>query len=75
MFPLLIVIIPSLSNDEEIFEDMDEEDMVNFHCMVIACNLHNFFTLHEIVERIRQSHHVDPRVDVQKVFGHIFSKL
>jgi hypothetical protein len=65
------VIISPLSNDEEIFEDMDKDDMVIFHCMVIACNLHNFFTSHEIVERIGQIPFVDPRVDVQKALATI----
>lgn len=77
------VIISPLSNDEELFEDMDEEeeDMVIFHCMVIACNLHNFFTSHEIVERIGQSHLWDPRVDVQNALAtmqstpHLFKTL
>jgi hypothetical protein len=54
-FPQLKAMFP-LSNDEEIFEAMDEEDMVIFYCMVIACNLHNSFTSHEIAKRIRQSH-------------------
>jgi hypothetical protein len=75
------VIISPLSNDEELFEDMDEEDLVTFHCMVIACNLHNFFTSHEIAERIVQSHLWDPRVDVQKALAtmqstpHLFNTL
>ncbi len=55
------VIISPLSNDEELFEDMDKEDLVIFHCMVIACNLHNFFTSHEIAERIGQIPFVGPK--------------
>jgi len=31
-----------ISNDEEILEDMDEEDMAIFHCMVVLCNSHEF---------------------------------
>jgi hypothetical protein len=42
----------SVSNDEEILEDMDEEDMAIFHCMVDPCNSHEFFTSHEIEEGV-----------------------
>lgn len=64
------VIISPLSNDEELFEDMDEEDLVIFHCMVIACNLHNFFTSHEIAERIGQIPFVGPKSWCSKSFGY-----
>jgi len=37
-----------MSSDEEILEDMDQEDMVIFHCMVIVSNSHDFFNSHEI---------------------------
>jgi len=37
--------------------------MAIFHCMVIACDSHNFFTSHEIEEGAGQS--VDARVGVQ----------
>jgi hypothetical protein len=39
---------------------MDEEDMAAFDCMTVACNSHNFFTLHEIGESARQF--MNPRV-------------
>jgi hypothetical protein len=42
----------STSNDEEILEDMDNEDMAIFHCMVVPCNSHEFFTSHEIEEGV-----------------------
>jgi len=42
---------------------MDEDNMAIFHCMVIACDSHNFFTSHEIEEGAGQS--VDARVGVQ----------
>ncbi len=38
----------STSNDEQILENMDEDDLTIFHCMAIACDSHNFFTSHEI---------------------------
>jgi hypothetical protein len=31
------------SNDEEILNDMDQKDMVNFHCITIVCNSHVCF--------------------------------
>jgi hypothetical protein len=52
----------STLTDEQILENMDEDDMAIFYCMVIACNSHIFFTSHEIEEGARQS--VDARVDV-----------
>ncbi len=33
---------PSTSSDEEILEDMDQEDIVIFHCMVIVSKSHDF---------------------------------
>jgi hypothetical protein len=36
----------STSSDEEVLEDMDNEDMAIFHCMVVPCNSHEFFTFH-----------------------------
>jgi hypothetical protein len=41
-----------ISNDEEILEDMDEEDMAIFHCMTVPCNSYEFFTSHEIEEGV-----------------------
>jgi hypothetical protein len=41
---------------------MDEEDMAIFDYMMVACNSHNFFTLHEIKELAGQF--VSPRVGV-----------
>jgi hypothetical protein len=55
----------TISNGEQILEDMDKEDMAIFHCMVVPCNSHEFFTSHEIEEGVGQS--VDPMVDVQDV--------
>jgi hypothetical protein len=52
----------STSSDEEVLEDMDEEDMVIFHCMAIPYNSHEIFTSHEIEEGPRQS--IDPMVGV-----------
>jgi hypothetical protein len=52
----------STSSDEQILENMDEDDMAIFYCMVIAWNSHIFFTSHEIEDGARQS--VDARVDV-----------
>jgi hypothetical protein len=42
----------STSNDEEILNDMDKENMVIFHCMAIPCNSHEFFTSHKIEEGV-----------------------
>ncbi len=44
---------------------MDEHNMANFHCMVIACDSHNFFTSHEIEEGVRQF--VDAGIGVQDI--------
>jgi hypothetical protein len=55
----------SISNGEEILEDMDKEDMAIFHCMAVPCNSHEFFTSHEIEEGVGQS--VDSTVDVGDV--------
>jgi hypothetical protein len=52
----------SISNGEEILEDMVEEDMVIFHCMAVPCNSHELFSSHEIEEGVGQF--VDPTVDV-----------
>jgi hypothetical protein len=52
----------SISNGEEILEDMDKEDMAIFHSMVVPCNSHEFFTSHEIEEGVGQF--VDPTIDV-----------
>jgi hypothetical protein len=41
---------------------MDEEDMAILDYMMVACNSHNFFTLHEIEELAGQF--VSPRVGV-----------
>jgi trehalose-6-phosphate synthase len=30
-------------NDEEILKDMDQKNMVSFHCMAIVCNSHVCF--------------------------------
>jgi hypothetical protein len=57
----------TISNGEQILEDMDKEDMTIFHCMVVPCNSHEFFTSHEIEEGVGQS--VDPMVDVQDVLS------
>jgi len=57
----------STSSDEEILEDMDEEDMVIFHCIVVPCNSHELFTSCEIEEGVRQS--VNPMVSVQDVLS------
>jgi len=69
----------STSSDEEILEDMDEDNMVIFHCMAIACNSHNFFTSHEIEEGVGQS--MDVRVGVKDILTtmratpHLFKSL
>ncbi len=53
--------------------------MAIFHCMVIACNSHNFFTSHEIEEGAGQS--MDARVGVQDTLTtmqatpHLFKSL
>jgi hypothetical protein len=52
----------SISNDEEILEDMDKEDMTIFHCMVVPCNSDENFTSHEIDEGVGQS--IDPTFGV-----------
>jgi len=58
---------------------MDEDNMAIFHCMVIACDSHNFFTSHEIEEGAGQS--MDARVGVQdtlttmRATPHIFKSL
>jgi hypothetical protein len=57
----------SISNDEEILEDMDKEDMTIFHCMVVPCNSHEFFTSHGIEEGVGQS--VDSMVGVRDVLN------
>ncbi len=48
----------SISSDEEILEDMNEEDMAIFHCRLVVAT----FTLHEIEEGVGQS--MDARVGV-----------
>jgi hypothetical protein len=53
--------------DKEILEDMDKEDMVIFHCMASFYNSHEFFTLDEIEDGVRQS--VDPTVVVLDVLS------
>jgi hypothetical protein len=57
----------STSSDEGILEDMDEEDMVIFHCMAIPCNSHELFTSREIEEVARL--YVNPTVGVQNVLN------
>jgi hypothetical protein len=52
----------STSSDEEVLEDMDEEDMVIFHCMAVPYNSHEIFTSHEIEEGAKQS--IDPTIGV-----------
>jgi hypothetical protein len=41
---------------------MDEEDITILDSMIVACNSHNSFTLHEIEELVGQF--VNPRVGV-----------
>jgi hypothetical protein len=48
----------SISSDEEILEDMNEEDMAIFHCRLVVAT----FTLHEIEEGVGQS--MDVKVGV-----------
>jgi len=55
------------SNNEEILGDMDENNMVIFHYMVVPCNFHEFFTSHEIEEGVGQS--IDPIVCVGDVLS------
>jgi hypothetical protein len=57
----------STSSNEEILEDVEKEDMVIFHCMVVPCNSHELFTSCEIEEGARQS--VNPMVSVQDVLS------
>jgi hypothetical protein len=57
----------STSCDEEILEDMDKEGMVIFHCMAIAYNSHEFFTLDEIEDGARQ--YVYPTIVVPDVLS------
>jgi hypothetical protein len=52
----------STSSDEELLEDMDNEDIVIFHCMVVFCDSHEYFTSHEIEEGAGQ--YIDSTVGV-----------
>jgi hypothetical protein len=40
----------SISNGEEILEDMDAKHMAIFDCMAVPCNSHELFSSHEIEE-------------------------
>jgi hypothetical protein len=61
---LLIIVIISLLLQvmRRYLEDMDNEDMAIFHCMVVPCNSHEFFTSHEIEEGAGQSIDSKPSV-------------
>jgi len=51
-----------ISSDEEILEDMDQDDMVIFHYMIIISNSHDFSNSHEIEKGVGRS--MDPIVGV-----------
>jgi hypothetical protein len=63
----------SILNDVRILKDMDEKDMASFHCMVVPCNSHNFFTFHKIEEGLRKS--MDPKVGIWNVLATMWTTL
>jgi hypothetical protein len=63
----------STLSDVEILKNMDEENMAIFHCMVVPCNSHNFFTFHKIEEGVRQS--MDPKVGIWNVLATMWTTL
>jgi hypothetical protein len=63
----------STSNDEEILKDMDEENMVIFHCKAGLLQLLEFFTSHKIEEGVGQS--IDPMVGVRDVLSYNVSHI
>jgi hypothetical protein len=46
----------STSSNEKILEDMDQDDLMIFQIMLMTiCNFNEFFTSHEMEEKIGQS--------------------